>query len=189
MKYRLLIAFNFLLCLLMIFYIFSSKKSTLKPLIITTTPKIILISETHKNFNEWNEIMKEYLEFSLDNHYGSHTIVLLAALYICNSGPILELGMESNSTPLLHRLTKDQNRFLLSADSDRRWINYFSSLTSNSTHHQLKYVQVQSEMGIEWATSNLEEYRNWSIVFVDHRPGPRRQFDLMSYFHRSHLVI
>ncbi|CAF3585818.1 unnamed protein product [Rotaria socialis] len=147
------------------------------------------IIEDDKLLIKWNSMVHEYLKFPLANDYGSHSIVLLAALCATKSGPILELGMGTSSSPLLHRLALEQKRFLLSADSDRRWINYFSSFAVNNTLHELKYVEIKSEMGIEWATSNLEEYRNWTVVFIDHRPGSRRQFDLMSYSHRSDVVI
>lgn len=142
-----------------------------------------------ENFTEWNETIFKYIKLPLRNDYGSHSIVLLAALYASKLGPILELGMGTASSPLLHSVALDQGRFILSADSDRRWINHFSPFTMNNTLHELKYVEVKTQMGIEWATSNLEDYRNWSIVFIDHRPGSRRQFDLMSYSYRSHVVI
>ena len=44
-------------------------------------------------------------------------------------------------------------------------------------------------MGIEWATSELRDYKKWAIVFIDHRPGSRRQFDLIVYSQQSDLVI
>ncbi|CAF2503323.1 unnamed protein product [Rotaria sp. Silwood2] len=145
--------------------------------------------EEDRILTEWERMIRKYLKLPLDDNYGSHAIVLLAALYVSQSGPILELGMGATSTPLLHRLALKQKRFLLSADSDLRWINYFSSLTGNNTLHQLQYVEIKTEMGIEWASSNLAYYKNWTVVFIDHRPGPRRQFDLMGYSHQSDIVV
>ncbi|CAF1518013.1 unnamed protein product [Adineta ricciae] len=97
--------------------------------------------------------------------------------------------MGSTSTPLLHRLAIDQNRFLLSADSDMRWVNHFSSRYGNNSLHVMKHVEVESEMGVEWARADISDAAPWSIVFIDHRPGPRRQFDLIGYSGRSTLVI
>ncbi|CAF1170148.1 unnamed protein product [Adineta steineri] len=139
--------------------------------------------------NEWKQTIHKYLTFPLDNHYGSHSIVLLAAAYASETGAILELGMGSSSTPLLHRLAVDQNRFLLSADSDIRWVNYFVSGLQKTELHQMKYVEVKTEMGVEWAAANLSDAAKWSIVFIDHRPGPRREFDLRAYALRSTLVL
>lgn len=146
------------------------------------------IRRNHR-LTQWNRLIHRYLKMPLDHHYGSHAIVLLAAAHVCPSGPILELGMGTTSTTLLSRLAKDQRRLVVSADSDLRWINYFSSLSPNNTFHQFKHVEIKTEMGVEWAMANLEDMERWTIVFIDHRPGARRKFDLMSYAHRSDLVI
>jgi hypothetical protein len=44
-------------------------------------------------------------------------------------------------------------------------------------------------MSVESALSDLEDYQDWTIVFIDHRSGPRRQFDLVLYAYRSDIVI
>ena len=139
--------------------------------------------------DEWPRWIRQYLKMPLDEHYGSHALVLLAALFVCRTGPMLELGMGMSSTTLLSRFSLEQRRRLLSADSDLRWINYFSSLAKNNSYQRFQHVEVKSEMGMEWAMSNLEDAENWTLVFIDHRPGARRQFDLMSYAFRSELVI
>ena len=36
-------------------------------------------------------------------------------------GPILELGIGDGSTPLLHEICKDKNRFLISVENDPAW--------------------------------------------------------------------
>ena len=138
---------------------------------------------------EWTRLIRTYLRLPVDHHYGSHAIVLLAALFLSRSGPILELGMGLTSTSLLHRFSVAQNRFLLSTDSDLRWINYFRSIIVNRTQHEFLHIEVNTEMGVEWATSSLADRKNWSLVLIDHRPGPRRKFDLMLYSQRSDLVI
>lgn len=149
----------------------------------------ILIFHPKDPFFEWHQVMAKYLNFPLDHHYGSHAVVLLAALYLSKTGPILELGMGSSSTPILHRLSFEQKRLLISADSDQRWINRYRSFTKNNSFHQLRHIEVTTEMGVEWATSGIADTANWSVVFIDHRPGPRRKFDLMLYASRSDLVI
>ena len=178
MKFYCVIAVLILLTLLLI---------CLPPLLISKP--ILPISTNPSALVEWTELIRQYLKLPLDHHYGSHAIVLLAAVFLSRTGPMLELGMGMTSTPLLSQFAREQQRRLVSADSDLRWINYFSSLSKNNSWHQFKHVDVQSEMGVEWAMSNLEESENWTLVFIDHRPGPRRQFDLMSYAHRSTLVI
>ncbi len=187
MKFWLLFFASILLCLVFTFFIFYPIISN-QHRIFKIGDKILIINKNDP-FYDWNRMIAKHLKFPLDNHYGSHAIVLLAVLYASKTGPILELGMGSTSTPLLHNLALEQNRRLVSADSDRRWINYFSSFTINNTLHKLKHVEVTSEMGIEWSTSGLANAENWSVVFIDHRPGPRRQFELMLYAGRSDIVI
>jgi hypothetical protein len=187
MKPYLLIVVCIIFCLLILFFIFFPNKSNQNP--ITQIEKLVPVIKQEDNLIEWNQMIEKYLEFPLDNHYGSHAIVLLAALYVLNSGPVLELGMGPTSSPLLHRLTTEQKRFLLSADSDIRWINYFSTFTANNSLHKFKYVEVKSQMGIEWASSAFTDIHYWSIVFIDHAPGTRRQFDLMLFPQRTEIVV
>ena len=120
MKPYLLIAVCTISCLLILFFIlFSNQK------LIINIGKQFSSPNQGASLIEWNQMIEKYLTFPLDPQYGSHAIVLLAALYVAKSGPVLELGMGPTSSPLLHRLSKDQKRFLLSADSDIQWINYF----------------------------------------------------------------
>lgn len=169
------------------FFIYSSHLS--KPNRLFKVGKEYVLVKQDSPIVSWHETMKKYLKLPLDNHYGSHAIVLLAAAYVCNQGPILELGMGSTSTPLLHKLALDQKRRLVSADSDRQWTNQFLTLFGNKTSHRIKHVEVQSETGFEWSLAGLSDLENWTIVFIDHRPGPRRQFELMLYSQRSDLVV
>jgi len=188
MRLHISILVGILPCLVISFFTFYPKISSPNRL-IKVGKQYVVINKSNTALYEWNKVMLKYLKFPLDHHYGSHTIVLLAVLYVTKSGPILELGMGSDSSPLLHRLAMDQKRLLISADSDVRWINYYSNYTVNNTLHKLKHVAVSSEMGIEWATSGLADQQAWSVVFIDHRPGPRRLYELMLYADRSDIVI
>jgi hypothetical protein len=188
MRLHILIIVCIIPCLVISFFIFYSRISSPNRL-LKVGKQFLVINKSDNAFYQWNQMILKYLKFPLDHHYGSHTIVLLAVLYITQSGPILELGMGSDSSPLLHRLAMDQKRILISADSDLRWINYYSNYTVNNPLHKLKHVHVSSEMGIEWATSGLADQQDWTVVFIDHRPGPRRQFELMLYADRSDIVI
>ena len=185
MKSHLLIGVSIMLCLVFVFFPNEPYQTPIRKM----TEPVTIIKEEN-TLTEWTKMIEKYLTFPLnDNNYGSHAIVLLAAVYVSKSGPIVELGMGSTSSPLLHRLSLDQNRQLLSADSDIRWINYFSSFSSNNTLHRLKYIEIKSQMGVEWAKMNLENYTGWSVVFIDHRPGSRRQFDLIFYSQNNDLVV
>ncbi|UJR38416.1 hypothetical protein I4U23_031084 [Adineta vaga] len=186
-KSRMFVVIGLITCPFIFFCVFSPNETILNPIIKAGNE---LKSTEKSNFSaEWNETIVRYLKFPLDNAYGSHAIVLLAAAYATESGAILELGMGSTSTPILHCVSTEQKRFVLSADSDIRWVNHFISLYGNSTLHQMMHVDVQSQMGVEWARADIHSAATWSIVFIDHRPGPRRQFDLFGYSSRSTLVI
>ena len=186
MRLRLVVALGILLVLFAVLFAFYP--SIFFPKSLTIEEAASVIGRTNLR-GEWYRFVRRYLKTPLDHHYGSHAIVLLAAAFLSPSGPILELGMGSTSTPLLSRLAQDQRRPLVSADSDQRWINYFSSLSSNNSFHRFKHVEIKTEMGVEWAMANLEDMERWNIVFLDHRPGPRRKFDLMAYSQRSDLVV
>jgi hypothetical protein len=188
MKSRLTIAVTILPCLV-IFFIIVYPTISNQNRIIKVGKKFLLMKPTDTALYEWHKMIHKYLTFPLDHGYGSHAIVLLAVLYATQSGPILELGMGSTSSPLLHNLAIDQKRLLVSADSDIRWINYFNYFTLNNTLHKLKHIEVKTEMGIEWASSALHVMQDWSVVFIDHRPGGRRQFDLTLYAKYSHIVV
>jgi hypothetical protein len=187
MKFYFLFLISILPCLLVTIFV-------LYPIITTKNQilkigKHIVFVKKHSGLNEWHQMIYKHLKFPLDHQYGSHAIVLLAVLYASKTGPILELGMGSTSSPLLHRLALEQKRIIYSADTDLRWINYYSNFTVNNTLHQLKYVEIKSEMGIEWAKSGIANFADWTVVFIDHRPGPRRQFDLLLYADRSDIVV
>lgn len=187
-KHHLLVVASLLVCPLILFLSLSSRFG-LRQQFVSIGYDLGLVEQS--NFSAaWSAFMHRYLTFPLDHSYGSHAVVLLAAAYACDSGAILELGMGSSSTPLLHRLAVDQRRFLFSADSDIRWVNYFlAQFGSNRSEHHMRHVEVKSEMGVEWSSADIDSAANWSIVFIDHRPGPRRQFDLYMYAGRSPLVI
>jgi hypothetical protein len=186
-SYFLFCASIFPFLLLITFFIIYPTLSTRKQ-VLKLGDRLLVINQNDP-FYDWNRMISKHLKFPLDNHYGSHAIVLLAALYASKTGPILELGMGSTSTPLLHALALEQNRVLVSADSDRRWINRFFPLTIDNNLHRLKHVEVNSELGTEWALSGLAHEENWTAVLIDHRPGPRRQFELMLYAGRCDIVI
>jgi len=175
-------------CLLISFFIFYPSISN-ENYIIKVGKQSIFINKNDNFVYEWHQMMLKHLKFPLDNHYGSHAIVLLAVLYVSKSGPILELGMGPTSTPLLHNVALQQKRVLISADSDLQWINHFSYFTVNNSLHKLKYIEVKSQMGIEWSQSGIHDFQDWTVVFIDHRPGTRRQFDLMLYADRSRIVV
>ncbi|CAF1309125.1 unnamed protein product [Adineta steineri] len=134
----------------------------------------------------WLRIIKHYLSIPLDNGYGSHQPVLLAASILTgrHGGPILEMGCGYYSTLLLHEIAvKQQNRYLLSSDTDREWLRKFEANMSSSMH-QFRHINNVSE----WDTININHPR-WSMILIDHKPGERRTTDIIRLVNVTDVII
>jgi hypothetical protein len=91
--------------------------------------------------------------------------VLLKVLAATN-GPVLELGVGTFSTILMHYMCLNANRLLVSYDSDIKYINLVKDCASDI--HKIQYVANWDEVDI---------LKPWSVAFIDHSPGPRRGLD------------
>lgn len=112
-------------------------------------------------------------------NYGTHMACLMAVA-TNSTGPILEMGAGDYSTPLLHAVCAKDKRYLLSTDTDKRWLSHFADLETD--WHELKHVKVYED---DWSRNPQPQLwdaiggdKHWSIVFIDHRPGERRAFDI-----------
>jgi len=104
-----------------------------------------------------------------DANWGTHMAPLFVA--VANTdGPILEMGCGDFSTPLLHALCAPNNRFLLTAESDEKWMKLFDDL-KRDWHH---FVHVQNIS--KWEDVGLGIH--WSVVLIDHAPAKRRVVDI-----------
>jgi len=115
--------------------------------------------------------------------YGSHLPALLACV-AATGGPVLEVGIGNYSTPVLHAVCEAQNRFLISAESDRDW---FDKLCPSYGRLGSRHFFVHSP---DW--SNLCELANhqWSVVFLDHGPsGSRRGPDAELFWATTDYVV
>ncbi|CAF4781538.1 unnamed protein product [Rotaria socialis] len=147
------------------------------------------IKNSFKQNNElsihWLRVIKHYIRFPLDNAYGSHQLLLLAASVLTSDGgPVMELGCGYFSTILLHQIVvAEQKRYLLSTDTDREWLSKFEANMSSSLH-EFRHVKEASE----WDHIGTNR-RRWSITLVDHKPGNRRTADLIRVANISDIVI
>ena len=121
-----------------------------------------------------------------DANWGTHQTPLIAAI-VHTSGPILELGCGDFSTPLLHAVCSVNQRTLLSADADKKWLRLFLDL--ETPWHKFIYVPVfenpNNPQAREWDQVGKDVH--WSIVFIDHSPGSRRATDIQRL--RTHTDI
>jgi hypothetical protein len=81
-------------------------------------------------------------------------------------GDVLELGPGVFSTPVLHWLCKEQDRFLLTIEIDPKW-SWFCRQYYDTPKHQ--HLQVPDWNQAKWAIS-----KPWDVVLVDHSPSERR---------------
>ncbi len=95
---------------------------------------------------------------------GSHADVLAWCIEH-TTGPVLELGMGVESTPLLHRLCTQDNRLLVSFDDQAEWVEYFAPLQSPS--HVIRCFP--SWQGADEALMQQE----WSVALIDETAGHR----------------
>ncbi len=121
-----------------------------------------------------------------DANWGTHQTHLITAVVHTN-GPILELGCGDFSTPLLHAICSVNQRTLLSADADKKWLRLFLDL--ETPWHKFIYVPVfenpNNPQAHEW--DQVGKGIHWSIVFIDHSPGYRRATDIQRL--RTHADI
>ena len=96
---------------------------------------------------------------------GSH-IPILIKLVQMTDGPVLELGIGYNSTPLLHWLC-GASRHLVSLEGDEKWVKKFQEY--NVDRHIVKYIE-------DWDKADIDN-THWSVVLIDHRPALRRKVD------------
>ena len=109
--------------------------------------------------------------------WGTHAPILIKLLDR-TQGPILELGLGISSTPLLHALSFDQDRFLLSLENDPQFIEMFCRYRSEL--HQIELVD-------NWDSADL--VAKWSVVLVDHKPEERRKQEIRRLANFAEYIV
>jgi hypothetical protein len=122
-------------------------------------------------------------------NYGTHMVPLINAI-MNTTGDVFEMGCGDYSTPLLHYILTKQKRKLLSADTDLKWLNLFKYLKND--YHEFEYVKVYDD---DWSLNPKPEKwnnignKNWSVVFIDHRPGKRRKIDIERFKNTAKIIV
>ncbi len=126
-----------------------------------------------------NKILDEHPYFCNDMEgWNSYKPLLIAALEK-TSGPVLELGMGSGSTPALHEYCKRNNRKLFSYENNAEY-------TSKFTHYRSDFHTVDSVTN--WDDCPIDSTR-WSVVLVDHAPGERRVVDVRRLASNADILV
>ena len=104
-----------------------------------------------------------------DAKFGTHMAPLITAVVNTN-GAVLEMGCGDFSTPLLHAICSADKRFLLSAEDDKKWMNYFLDLSCD--WHQFQYVSSldkwgQVGVGMQFSVVLVDHFRDRRIIDID----------------------
>jgi len=110
--------------------------------------------------------------------YATH-LPLLAACVAHTTGPVLEVGMGTFSTPVLHAMCAERGgRALCSLESDPAW--YQEYIHYATEWHRLFLVS-------SWAEAEIE--RAWDVALVDHTPPIRRVVDIARLRPWARLIV
>lgn len=121
--------------------------------------------------------------------YGTHMAPLITAV-INTNGPVFEMGCGDYSTPMLHAICTAQHRQLLSTDTSKEWLKYFTDMENE--YHKFIYVPVYDD---DWLLNPKPEKwdeignQSWSVVFIDHRPGERRKVDIERFKNTAQIIV
>lgn len=113
--------------------------------------------------------------------YGTHLPVLIECC-LHSTGPILELGIGTNSTPILHAFA-NCGRTVMSVDHDAGWFSKFECLYRDNSLHQFRFVHSYDEI-----QPNLMRSQ-WGVALVDHAPMERRVVELERLQGNAQLIV
>jgi hypothetical protein len=111
--------------------------------------------------------------------YGTHFVALTTAV-ARSKGPVLELGSGDHSTPLLHYLCKSMGRLLVTADTEKDWLERYRAYESKE--HEIHLVT-------DWEKWVVPESEFWGVIFVDQKPGESRAPMIRRIKGRSQFVV
>ena len=116
------------------------------------------------------------------NPIATHIPILLECLEHTD-GPVLELGGGWFSTPIVSAFATD--RLVVTVEADRHWHSLISQICLNQpvTNHRHEIIHVS-----DYDDAPIMDH-NWSIVFLDHGPAPRRGRDAKRIRDQCQLMI
>jgi hypothetical protein len=109
---------------------------------------------------------------------GTH-LPILKHIVELTTGPVLEMGMGYNSTPILHEMCKE--RLLVSLDSQTEWVEKFADF--RSYQHKIQTISSWDD------TARYLQTIYWDVVFIDHWPCERRIIDMRLLMHNTRFMV
>ena len=108
---------------------------------------------------------------------------ILAGVAAKSSGMIFELGCGMGSTPMLHYIARSMGRRLHSVDTDAAWLERFDG------YHQGDHTfEVVSDWR-GWMTSDIANFGDVGLVFVDCAPGEMRVPLIRFFANRARFIV
>lgn len=118
--------------------------------------------------------------FSSLVNYGSHLPLLIKAMEI-STGPVVEMGMGVNSTPVMHWMCAASHRNLVSYETDESQLYQWSHFSApRFPWHYIELVKDWDEINLAYP---------WSLAFVDHDPDERRHKDVLRLADHAQLIV
>jgi len=128
-----------------------------------------------------------HLKYNAHIGGGSHLPIVMR-LMAMTEGPVLELGMGLFSTPYLHWACYDSQRPLVSCENKKPFLDMFvfndkREVGNDYTFHEIVFVE-----NSDWDKIDVTD-RHWSIVLIDHNPGPRRREEMKRVANNADYVV
>lgn len=117
------------------------------------------------------------------NEYATHQPVLIEA-FRKTTGPVVEFGCGHGSTPLLHQLSLESGRLVVSIESDKAWIDQFRQ-KYECNHHTFILTDCWSDTLRDERVTEVD----WGLVFVDQNPWEARLETLLRFKDTAPYVI
>jgi len=115
---------------------------------------------------------------------GSHIPVLIKLIQKIDK-PVLELGIGYNSTPLLHWMCKEKLLYLISFESDKKWLDKFKDFNDDS--HLVGYHDFENNYLSN--LPSLAEFDYYGLVFVDHKPARKRRSSVRFFANKADYIV
>ncbi len=120
------------------------------------------------------------MNMNVSIRYSTHLPVLMEALKR-TTGDVLELGPGVFSTPVLHWLCKEQNRNLLTIESNWNWHAFCSKYYRTPNHTFLRFKN--------WDDAKDAISKPWDVALVDHSPSERRVVELALLADKAKYIV
>lgn len=111
--------------------------------------------------------------------YATH-LPLLIECVLRTTGPVLEMGAGSFSTPILHELVAKRGRLLLTVENNREWLDPFRPLAG------LNHVLAESVDQLAAAGCLPERL---SVVLIDSAPAQLRAGQFEAFARRADYLV